>query len=260
MPTYDELGTLITFTDPAGASEHWRYDANGNVVRYVDREGSVWQSEYASWNLLVRSINPLGHVISYDYTRTEKPCRVVDPGGTVTDFAYDLKDRKVKVSRHGLVKDSYQYDLADNLIEHRDSIDQVLVNIEVGVCNLPQKITLGSGVTRNLDHDSRGRVVRSEEGDFDQRLEYSGPYLVCDEHGGRGVHYSAAEDGTRVATILSNFSIRWMDLQDGTIAVKDPTGKTHRIKMISDGIFLKELSNGTREVAQYDWEGRCEWH
>jgi RHS repeat-associated protein len=255
---YDIFGTLISHTDLNGATQHWRYDPNGNLVRHTDAGGSEWRSEYTSWNLLASKIDPLNNATSYIYTHSEKLARVIDPRRTASDFAYDLKDRNISIARHGTKKDIYRYDKADNLIEKLDSEGRTLFSIEIGMGNLPETIRFPSGKTRVLEYDSRGRLVRALSAGIDQRMEYdqAGNRLL-DEHNGSGVRNKVGGLNPVETTVFDRFKIGYgQDKKEGDFII-DPTGGKHFIKYLGHGLLLRSLSNGAKELCQYDWGGRC---
>jgi YD repeat-containing protein len=58
-------------------------------------------------------------------------------------------------------------------------------------------------------------------------------------------------------TVFGKFMTRYRRRYDGTYVVTDPTGRIHTFDFNQDGLILKNLANGTRELAQYDGQGRC---
>lgn len=255
---YDLFGNFLRHTDPAGASQRWLYDANGNISRHTDAEGSVWSSDYTSWNLLARQTNPLGNVTRYEYTRSEKISRLIDAGGTVSEFDHDLKSRLVARKRHGTPKETQGYDLADNLVERRDARGQILFTVEIGPGNVPLSITSADAKARTFKYDSRGRLSAgvNAAGHVQRKFDDLGN-LVVDERDGLGVKHVFRGFKLQETVALGRYRMTVEEHKDGTRVVTDPAHGMHRLRCLGNGVFRRSLANGTEEVNQYDWEGRC---
>ena len=255
---YDLFGNLLRHTDPAGASQRWLYDANGNISRHTDAEGSVWTSDYTSWNLLTRQADPLGNVTQYEYTRSEKISSLINPGGTISDFTYDLKDRLVTRKRHRVVKETLRYDPADNLIEQRDARGQTLYTVQVGPGNLPTSVHVPDGETRSFKYDARRRLIEAlnDAGHVQRKFDDLGN-LVSDERDALGVRHRFRGFKLQETIALDRFRTTVEEQKDGTRVVTDPAGRKHRLRCLGNGVFLRSLADGTEEISQYDWAGRC---
>jgi len=256
---YDLFGNLIRHTDPAGARQRWLYDANGNVIRHTDREGSVWTSTYGSWNLLTSETDPLGHITQYGYTVSEKTSRLIDPSGTISDFGYDLKDRLIARTRHAVVKETLKYDLADNLIEQRSGRGETLFTIEVGSGNVPTLVHFADRETRGFKYDEHGRVLEAinDNGQIVRTFDQEWDSLVSDQRDGAGVTHRFKGFTHQETIAFDRFRTIVEEHEDDSLVVTDPTGGKHHLQCLGDGIFLRSFADGTTEVSQYDWEGRC---
>jgi RHS repeat-associated protein len=255
---YDLFGNLLRHTDPGGATERWLYDANGNVIRHTDPEGSVWASDFTSWNLLTKQTSPLSDLTQYEYTRSEKVTRVIDPGRTVTELNYDLKERLETRSRHGVVKEKQQYDLADNLIEQRDGRGEIIFTVRVGPGNVPASVEIPNGEKRDFKHDEFGRLIEAvnDAGQLQRNFDEWGN-VVSDTRDGLGVEHHFHGFNLRETVALGRFRTIFEEEKDGTRVFTDPAGGKHQLRCLGNGIFLRSLANGTKELGQYDWEGRC---
>jgi YD repeat-containing protein len=58
-------------------------------------------------------------------------------------------------------------------------------------------------------------------------------------------------------TVFGKFVTKYRSRYDGSVNITDPTGRTHTFYFSDDGLILKELANGTRELSQYDAKGGC---
>jgi RHS repeat-associated protein len=255
---YDMFGNLISHKMPTGEIQRWSYDENGNVIRYIDAEESIYRSDYSSWNLLTSNTDPLNHLTTYAYTPYEKLSSFGDAGGSRTRLSYDLKDRLTERSREGRIKDIFRYDLSDNLIEKRDTEENLLLSITVGDNNLPQSIQGSAEVNWNFSYDERGRqtCARSETILIEKQWDESGNQTK-DQWNNRGVTHLWRGFDLSETTLFDKFRISFKGTGEGEKSITDPTGAVHRIKHLGDGVFLTTLSNGTREVSQYQSSGRC---
>jgi RHS repeat-associated protein len=255
---YDDLGLLLSQTLPEGGARRWTYNANGNIVRYCDADGSTSKYEYTSWNLPSRVNDPLGRTVSYRFTPSGQLSEVTDAGGTVSEFAFDRKDRLTRVSRHGEVKDQYRYDQADNLVAKLDGRSQTLVTLEVGPANQKKAKRLSSGEEYTFSYDDRGRLLCSTGGDFEVSFAYDAQgRRTQDLRDGRGVKHRFDCRGRSETTYFDHFTVRCRRNKDDALVIEDPGGRRHTVVQLEHGLVVRTLSNGSREVSQYNDRGNC---
>jgi RHS repeat-associated protein len=257
-PVYDELGLLLRDVGPDGKGRSWSYDVNGRVARYHDRDGAAHRVEYTSYNHPHRATDPVGNTVTFQFSQTEQLAAVVDAGGTRTEFVRDRKDRIVRIVRHGAVKEEYAYDRADNLIKKSDGRGACLLTHEIGPGNLVTVRRLASGEAHRFTYDERGRLKHVEVPDAALDFGYDDwGNWVRDERNGRGVRLEF--DGTIpvAVTVLGRFRTEYQRPTRKTILLRDPTGREHKVRHLGNGLVVRAMSNGTREVSQYDADGRC---
>ncbi len=254
----DDFGRPLQQTGPS-FTERWKYDPNGNLIEHQDRDGAVFRAVYASWNALSQEIDPLGHVTSYQYSVQGLVSKVTDPGSTVTEYKYDLKEKLVEVRRDGRARETYARDKAGNLIEKRDTNGRALLTVEVGPGNLDKVWTLASGEKHVFAHGSMGRIAKAETPAGTATFAYDQDGQIrLDQRDGKGVVH-VYDFGGYVArtTYFDKFSVVYETDEKGGWVVTDPTGGQHRFQIGSSGLIAKLLANGTRELCQYDADGRC---
>jgi RHS repeat-associated protein len=235
-----------------------RYDANGNLIEYQDRDGSVYRYGYTSWSLLHKEINPAGGATTYEYSTSALLTRLTDPGGTVSEYAYDQKDRLVEVRRHGRVRERYRYDKAENIVAKEDGQGQTLVTWEIGPGNLDVARHLASGETHTFECDQHGRVTMAATPDGAITCAYDvDGYLVKDQRDGLGVVHEFDLGRLAATTYFGKFRVVYKRDENGDLVITDPTGSSHRVQVTAGGLITRVLSNGTREICQYDTAGRC---
>jgi RHS repeat-associated protein len=255
--TFDALGRRVREVDARGRVREWKYDAAGNVVERKDRDGCVYRQEIVSWNLIGAKVDPLGNTTRYSFTPREKVKRIVDAGGTVSEYEHDAKDRLIRVWYQGLLMEEYDLELGDRVVEKRDRNGQVLVRYEphrnglVGVCKL------ASGETHTFDYDEHGRHTRVTTDLHDVRMQsLPDGRRFEDSRNGLGVSHWFLGDTPLRTRVLSRFEIGYVDEGNGGLRVTDPTGRVHRFRHDGSGVLVRELGNQTRELQQYDEEGR----
>lgn len=255
--THDGLGRLLREVDEEGRCREWRYDGAGNEVWHRDADGYEQRREVGRWNLVVAEVDGLGHTTRYEYSSTEQVARVVDAGGTASEYEYDEKDRLVRVRRHGVVREEYSWDTGDRLVEKRDSRGHLLMRIVHGSGGRTATRHLSSGGRHLLEYDERGRPTRASTNRHEVVLKRDAHgRLQYDLRNGRGVEHVQSGD-TRWTTLFGRFTWKLEGHEEaGDLLLTDPTGRLHRLRRGAVGLVLREHANGTRELSQYDKEGR----
>ncbi len=256
---HDAFGTLAAYTLPTGETARWHYDANGNVVRHLDHAGSEWQFEYASWNLPVREIDPLGQAVSYQYDRLERRTRVTDAGGTATEQEFDLKDRLIERRRHAQSYDTLGYDRSRGLVRAATNGHE-RVALKVGPQRRPVEIAPAGQPPRTCAYDQRGRLLAVSAADGKSvAFAYTDTgNRTLDLQNGRGVERKCSGGQIVSCTVLGRFVSRYVYDPDGDrVTTVDPMGGRHLVQQLDSGVFLRRHANGTEELSQFDWNGRC---
>jgi len=258
LPSYDIMGRMVEEVASPGRVRRWSYDPNGNPTEYTDADGSVYRYHYASWNLLSRAIDPMGHTVSYQYSHREQLRGVWDARGVRTEYEYDLKDRLVKASRNGVVREEYRYDLGDNLIEKITGDGKSLLTFEIGEPGLKSVRRLASGEKHSFEYSESGRFLRAATDQAEVLFDY-GPQdqMLRDERDGRGVSHVYADGKLAKTVYFGKFTTMYRANRVGRWAIEDPTGAKHWITPTRSGLILREMSNRSTELCQYDVEGRC---
>ena len=255
--TLDALGRVLRRDHGDGTHETWNYDPNGNVLLHRDRAGGAWESSYKSWNLLDVDTDPIGAQHKVEYNLREEVTSFVDPGGTKTDYVYDAKDRLVEVRRLGRVRERILYDAADNIVERQDGQGQMLAKYTIGPGNLDKAFELATGEKYLLDHDKRGRIVVAATDKYRIEREYNSfDRFLGEQRLGKGVKHEYGRRDLTKTTFFDNFAVEYRHVGNQTV-IKDPTGREHFLRHSFDGLIDREFSNGSREMSQYDSQGRC---
>jgi RHS repeat-associated protein len=256
---FNALGKLVQQHDASGRMRRWSYDASGNVSEHVDFDGSTWRYDTGTWHLLRSITNPLGEQVRHSYTTAGLVSSCTDAGGTQTEYRYDLNDHLVEVRRHGVVRDRYQRDAVGNLVAKQAADGRELLRNEIGPGNLVTRRSLASGDEHSFQYDPSGRCLVAATAKDTVQLSYDDlGNRACDKRNGLGVeHRYQGWRRPAESVVLGRFVVRyeWPDHQ--TLAITDPGGKTHHVRLKPHGLVERSFSNGVRETAQYDAQGRC---
>ena len=256
---FNDLGKLIQQRDEFGRFRHWSYDASGNLSQHVDFDAGRWSYDYGAWHLLRGRINPLGAEVRFSYTSTGQVASCTDTGGTHSEYRYDLNDHLIEVKRHGAVRDTYARDAFGNLLAKRAGDGRELLRFEIGPGNLPIMRSLASGDEHTFQYDNSGRhLAAATKKDF---VEFAYDALgnrVLEKRNGQGVtHRFQGWYKPTESVFFCRFVAHYKWIEDNTLVISDPGGKSHRIQFHSHGLLQRGLSNGTKETIQYDALGRC---
>jgi len=239
-------------------TQRWQYDPNGNLIVHQDRDGSVYRWAFESWNALSREVDPFGNVTSYEHSVQGLVARVTDAGGTVTEYEYDLNEQLVEVRQRPGNEETYRRDRAGNIVEKRGAHGRILVTWEIARGNLDKVRTQASGEQHLFEHDERGRITKAETPAGVATFSYDvAGRILSDKRDGKGVAHEFGTGRLIDTTYFESFHVKYSTSDDGSLIINDPTGARHVFQYGESGLIRKLLANGTRELCQYDPEGRC---
>jgi len=256
---FNDLGKLVAQRDEFGRVREWTYDASGNLETHTDFDGGKWLYEYGAWHFRLGETTPAGATVKLTYTEQGEVATCTDAGGTLSEYSYDLNDHLVEVRRHGAVRDKYVRDATGNLLAKHASDGRLLLKFEIGAGNLPVKRTLASGDEHTFQYDESGRYLLAATKKDSVEFAYDAMGNRCSEkRNGLGVeHLYQGWRKPAESKFFDRFVIRYEWPDERTLVITDPGGKKHRVLFHPHGIVERQYSNGSREVAQYDGQGRC---
>lgn len=253
----DDFGQPLERTTPRH-TQRWKYDANRNLIEHQDRDGSVFRWAYKSWNAQSQIIDPMGNTMAVEQSVQGLVAKVTDPGGTVVDYIYDLRDKIVEVRKNGRLEETYRRDRAGNIVQKLDDTGRPLLTWEVGPGNLDKVRVLASGEKHFFEHNASGRItlVQTPTGAVTLAYDDDGN-IVVDQRDGKGVTHKFELRQLVATTYFDKFQVSYGTSDNGDLVVQDPTGERHRFQFGKTGLIVKHLANGSRELCQYDEDGRC---
>jgi RHS repeat-associated protein len=256
---FDNLGKLVRQHGPGGAARRWQYDRNGNITRFVDFDGHEHRYEFKSFNQPISRSLPGGLEVRMEWTPTDQLRRFTDAGGTTTEFVHDLRDQLIEIRRAGTLKERYTLDAAGNVVGKSGSDGKTLVTVDIGPGNRPIRKTLAVGGVQEYAYDDAGRLAAISANGQTTEFAYDAyGRRSKDARDDLGVQHRPLT-GTRPGwtRTLGVLLVSYGHRADGGVELRDPTGRTHRVRALGNGIVRRQFANGTVEVSQYDSRGRC---
>lgn len=254
----DALGRKVREIDARGRTREWRYDATGNVIALRDHDERWSHQSTTSWNLVGARCDALGNAMRYRYSSIEQTVGIADPLGNESVYDYNLRGRLTGVHRNGRLREQYVYDEGDHFIEKRDSRGEILFSNTVHANHFVAMRKLASGGFHRFDYDERGRITEAstDRCEVTQAFDDAGR-RTKDERDGLGVRHLHAA-GRRLTTVLGRFELLEDARERGKIALSGPSEAKSIFHEVEPGILLRESSNGTSELLQFDEDERLD--
>jgi RHS repeat-associated protein len=231
---YDDMGRVISMTDPLGniaetsydgvgratavkrpAVEVYgqgtqatytrsKYDAGGNVVETMDARGRVVVNEYDVFSRLIQTTDALGYETQFAYDKGGNRTSVTDGVNNVTSFTYDAQNRVRTEVCPGSQTLTYGYDKL-NKTSRTDALGRQ-TTYAYDVRNRLTTVTYVSGVqgTRTYGYDAAGQllsVTESAQPSADVAYTYDVLGRITSEVSNGFTHeYTYDLGGNRIAT------------------------------------------------------------
>lgn len=255
----DERGRPIREAFPDGRIRSCGYDAHDNVLWFEDLDHSRYGYEYDPIDVPRRFTDPTGVSTRFEHTRSGVISAMQDPLGMRSEFTHDSLDRLIEVRRHGRLRERYLLDAVGNIVEKVGSDGSTILSSKWSPGNLKVSCELASGGELTFSYDAQGMIeeARSDVGFVELGHDQSSGKRTKDFRDGRGVEHTFGLDGKQSCRVLGRFETRYELTSLDTLNIIDPTGGRHEVGLLGFGLVTLELSNGTREVSQYDLHGRC---
>lgn len=252
------LGNVFRQIDLEGNSIEFTNDIAGNITEIKDRCGAITKRRIGSWNMLQETIGPSGEHIKYEYSLRQYITKITDAGESESHYIYDHADRIVEVRRHGRTREAYKYDGAGNLVARYGSDGRLLASWVPGPGNLALECHTAEGDVHRFQYDKSGKVTQAIWDDGKQSVQISYDVLgqrTLEMRGNKGISHQL-NGGVLETKYFEKFVVASRQTPDG-LTITDPKGQVHIFRFAQMGLARKQLANGTQEISQYDWRGRC---
>lgn len=255
----DERGRPVREVFPDGGIRSCGYDAHENVIWFEDLDHSRYEYEFDPIDLPRKFVDPTGASTRFEHSRSGTMSAVRDPLETRSDFALDPLERLIEVRRNGRLRERYVRDAVGNIVEKVGPDENTILRSTWSPGNLKVSCELESGRELTFSYDAQGMLeeARSDAGLVEIDHDQCSGKRTKDLRDGRGVEHVFGVDGTQSCRVLGRFETRYELTALDTLCIIDPTGGKHEVRLLGFGLVTLELSNGTREVSQYDLHGRC---
>lgn len=195
---YDELGNLISVTDPYGVVTEQAHDRRGLPHTIYDGRGGV---SHVKWNgkaQISEHIDCSGSVTRLEYDERDNLSRVIDPTGNVTRYEHDALGRVTQVTHPGGSKEIMNYDSDGNLISLSGSSGSVVYEYNKRGMVIRRDNALGKSVRFMYDRGFRLSELINENGES-YRFRYDKNDCVTAEVGLDGVEKTIILDARGLA-------------------------------------------------------------
>ncbi|WP_155520906.1 LysM peptidoglycan-binding domain-containing protein [Ralstonia solanacearum] len=287
---YDQLGRVVSVTDPTGATRGSTYDAFGRVLTQTDALGNRTTYSYDTAQRSITVTSPDGVSMTTVHNRDGQTASVTDGNGNTTTYAYD-QDGNLLSTTTPLTATTNQYDAADRLIRTTDANgNQVAYTYDAANRLLSRTVdpdglhlvttyqydakgqrvgaTDANGIVTQTAYDLKGEVV-SQTVDpnglnltttyaYDQR----GELLTVVSPGGTTTQYAYDQLGRRTQTIVDPNGLHLVtgytyDNDGNVVAKTDPRGNVTRYAYDADNRVVYTV-DGAGDVTHtsYDADGR----
>ena len=277
---YDELGSMVSAADgagarhtmrrdalgrlrerrwPDGASRSFGYDAEGNLVLVVDELKNRTRFVYDSFGKCLEYIGPMGTIVRYQYDSEENPIAIVNEAGEEHRFSYDAKGRVVQQVFFDGTEENYGYDERGKIV--------TVVDGEGGrtdlVYNEVRCITekrYPDGTWEKLSYDGLRRLVDLANGSVELHLEWDvDGNLVEVKQGESTLRYTYDEAGNRLTLEDDGGRVirHEYDSRGRLISLDDNATGLHRFDYDGgDRVKRQAFPNGAVLSYEYDLRGR----
>ncbi|MDF1813157.1 MAG: hypothetical protein P1V20_13245 [Verrucomicrobiales bacterium] len=277
---YDNVGNVISVTDPAGHTSATvydnasrplmvtdalgnttisEYDPGGNIIKVTDANGNVTVNEYNALNQLTRTIDPEGGEVNNEYDNDGNLSAVIDGNGSRTQFTYDGLKRLQNTTHPDGSVESIIYD-AVNKVSHTDENGNTTSFDEYDNRHRLLKVTFPDGNIRTLTYDDLGNILTVTEslhgGKTNCAYSYDALNRVLTETA-HGILHRFSYDlvGNRIQTIVGHTDRTISAEYDsrGKLTLLTENGRSTAYHYdIRGNQVERSFSNGQKVICTYD--------
>jgi len=158
--SYDALGLLVAYTDPAGNTSEWKRDGRGRIVSHKDAAGRLSEYERDDRGNVTRSTNPDGGTVTIAYDARGNAEHVTDPGGKTTHDDHDDRGLVTAITWPNGAVIRIARDRHGNIAEVA-APNGGMFRLAYDYFGRQTSITGPTGATTTTSYDDRGNLVRT---------------------------------------------------------------------------------------------------
>jgi len=266
--TYDARDNLLSQTDPLGHTRTFTYDASNNVLTETDPAGNTVTRTYDGRRRRLTRTDARGGVTTFVYDSRSNLVRTVNPVGDTTVYTHDARGNTTSVTDALGNTTTYTYDAADNRIAETDprghSIQRAFDARNRLVAETTTRLVGGAPqvVTRQIEYDARGRVVRATdaEGAVSRRAyDVAGLLASLTDPIGRITSFTYDEQGRLVTTAFPDGTTEALgyDAEGQIVSLRDRGGRSTTFAWDAAGRQISTAyADGRLVQFAYDAAGR----
>jgi len=168
--TYDNLGNVLTETDPLHNITSYSYYQDGNIKLMTNRRGYKTQFEYDNNKNLLKITGPLNDYVQYFYDAADRVVQYRNRLGKIWAYSYDNAGRLTSVTDPLNRTFTYQHDDSGNISKIRDGENNIH-NYEYDSMGRLLSYTDPLGYNTDMTYDDNGNIIS-----YKNQKEYSYNY------------------------------------------------------------------------------------
>jgi RHS repeat-associated protein len=157
----DQLGRIVSVTDPTGAQVLYAYDAAGDLTQVTNQVGATTTFGYSTAppHLLTTITGPDGKTVAaLGYDPTGRLVRQCDANAACTEVQHDLQARREVVTDPTGRTSIYTYDQQGNVLTFTDGLGNTTSFAYDSNSNLVSQVDPNGGLTR-YTYDGNGNLL-----------------------------------------------------------------------------------------------------
>ena len=274
--TYDNVGNLLTDTDPNSSSitftydnlnrvtsmkdaynhgPSFSYDANGNMTGKTDANGNITTYTYNAMNRLTNVSTTAGNT-SYTYDAMDNLTSINDANGHTTNFTYNNLNLVASETDPAGNTTSYTYDGNGNLLTRTDANG----NQTSYTYDADNRLTAKSyaGNSDSYSYDNNGNMTSAGNNDYSFTYSYDALNRLTNKTCttlGKSISYTYDGIGNRLTMTDPDGGVTTYtnDANDRLISLTNPNSQSNSFIYDTGGrLTRQDNANGTYTTYSYD--------
>jgi RHS repeat-associated protein len=165
--SYNELGLLVSVTDPLNNITQYKFDPMGNLIQQIGANNLTTSYQYNEINKIIKRTDSLNNTVTFGYDPAGNLTKKIDQRGTSWSYSYFKNNQINSLNATGTGTESgkiyhaeYTYDKAGNLTDLVDT-DNSIHNIVDQMNRIQSEYHIFDGATYLIQYtyDKKGLVT-----------------------------------------------------------------------------------------------------